>query len=304
MNQELAAVSAAQGGPFRVAQARESGYTQRAINRLVATGEWTRLRRGVCVESGLFAQAGDTARRALEAAAAVLALNAPGAVCSHESAAVLHGIALLWPPPAGVVSLTRPPGGPGSDRLDRVRLYRAQLPGTHVLVHNGVPVTSPARTAVDLARNLPFAGAVVAVDSALGELGVSRYQLLEVALACRNWPGIRQADQAIAAADPRSSGPLGTLARLMCAAHGLPAPKVGVHVSAHGCPAVQADLFWPEHGVVVLVQEGAGEPPARPLEHSGFTVIELTWDDVTRQARQSVQRIRRAFYPPALARSG
>lgn len=317
MNQKLAAMAAAQGGPFHVAQARRAGYSARAIDRLVGTGEWTRLRRGVCVESRLLVPGEDApARHALEAAAAVLALSAPGAVCSHESAAVLHGIALLRPPPTARVSLTRPPRGRGTDRLSRVRLYRAGLPAAHVRLVNGVPVTSPARTVVDLARHLPFPDAVVAADSALGTLGASRYQLREVLVTCRRWPGIHQAHDVVAAADPRSRDPLCTLARLMCGEGGLPAPKLGVRVSPLGGPSIRADLYWPEQGVIVLLDTRPADrghlvvlpPPGdktqartwreQALADAGFTVIRLGWDDVVQRPGASLARIRHAIHRP------
>lgn len=295
MNQKLAALAAAQGGPFRVAQAREAGYSARAINVNVATREWTRLRRGVCVDSRLVAEAGEgKGLLVLEAAAAVLAMNAPGAVCSHESAALLNDIELLRPPPAGVVSMTRPPAGPGADKLKRIRLYRAGLPGPHVRVSQGVPVTSPARTVLDLARRLPFVDAVVAIDSALGRLGVSRHQLLEVAFGCRSWPGIKHAEAAIAAARPCSRGPLGTFARLMCQAHELPEPRTEVLLHPPGHPALEADLYWPDFGVAVLLTDWKAKPLAL-RDYGGIVVLELSLPDVTLNAEACVRNLRQAF---------
>jgi len=47
---QLAAVAAAQGGPFTTAQALTAGFDEREIYRLMKSGIWVRLRRGVYAE--------------------------------------------------------------------------------------------------------------------------------------------------------------------------------------------------------------------------------------------------------------
>lgn len=115
------------GGPFLVQEARATGVADFACRRFVVTGEWTRLRRGICVESALL-ECGDPARvHAVHVAAGLLALAPAHVVGSHESAAVLHGIALLGPTPAEV-TLTRPPGGGHRHRLRGARIHLASIP--------------------------------------------------------------------------------------------------------------------------------------------------------------------------------
>ena len=50
---KLAALAAAQGGPFTTAQARAVGYDPREIHRLLRSRQWTALRRGVYAETTL-----------------------------------------------------------------------------------------------------------------------------------------------------------------------------------------------------------------------------------------------------------
>ncbi|MQA97837.1 MAG: hypothetical protein GEV11_25640 [Streptosporangiales bacterium] len=297
-------MSAVEGGPFTFRDAVESGVSRAVVRRLVESGEWTRLRRGIYVESWRL-DAGDARRvHVLRVAAALLALNFPGAVCSHESAAVLHGIALLTPPQDGV-TLTRPPGAPSRDRWGDVVIRRAALPPGHVCEVDGVPVTSPARTVVDLARKLPFRAAVVSVDSALGRRTTSEAHLAAMIEACRGWRGIAAATEAVAAANPRARSPLETLGRLMCAEAGLPSPKVGVYIGDDRSPYTEADLYWPEYGVIVLL-DGVfkyNDPRTNRkekliqerLENDGFIVVRLTWEDITHHQARSLERIRQAF---------
>jgi hypothetical protein len=48
-----------------------------------------------------------------------------------------------------------------------VKNYSARLPREHVTTVSGTPVTTIARTAIDLARRLPFTDAVVVADAAV-----------------------------------------------------------------------------------------------------------------------------------------
>jgi hypothetical protein len=65
--------------------------------------------------------------------------------------------------PAPAVHLTRPPGadrhGPAG-----IRLHSGALPDEHVTVYMGLPVTTAARTVVDLARTVPFRVEPIGLD--------------------------------------------------------------------------------------------------------------------------------------------
>ncbi|WP_440588737.1 type IV toxin-antitoxin system AbiEi family antitoxin [Geodermatophilus sabuli] len=92
------------------------------------------------------------------------ALRRP-AVVSHQSAAVLHGLPLRGVGLARV-HVTRQP--PASGELGRfLRCQVARLPDDDVMTVDGLAVTSPARTTVDLARVLPGEPAVVTLGAAL-----------------------------------------------------------------------------------------------------------------------------------------
>ena len=79
--------------------------------------------------------------------AAVLAAG-PGAVLSHRTAAALWE---LRPQRSGPIQVT----APGRRRGPRdIRLHRAELPDDEHTTRDGIPVTTPARTALDMATEL------------------------------------------------------------------------------------------------------------------------------------------------------
>lgn len=281
-----------------------AGYGRHAVQRLIESGAWVRLRPGVLAAAEPLNHPDPARRHAVHVAAALLSLGVTDAVASHESAALLHGIALL-DEPAAQVSLTRPPGGVHRDRIRGGRLHRAELPANQVGRLHGVPVTSAARTVADLARRLPYRDAVVAADSAMFRRVVRREEVEDALAACAGWPGSAAAARALAAADAGARSPLGTLARLMCAAAGLPEPQVSAYIDGELGICAEADLYWQDLRVILLVDGllkyrdvealRAEKLLQERLERDGFTVLRLTWADVTQHPARSVERIRAAF---------
>lgn len=178
MHTQLAAVAAGNGGPFTRRQALSVGYSPKAIDYRVRTGRWLALRAGVYVDRGKFDACRDDpqAAHALVVAAACLAYTTADVVGSHESAAIVYGLDMLRKIPS-VVTLTCPPEHSGRSALRSVRLHSAGLPTAHSFQRWNVPLTSPPRIVVDLARRLPYDEAVVVADSALrgGWTGSSSY---------------------------------------------------------------------------------------------------------------------------------
>src|ERR1043165_426184 len=125
---QLAAIAAAQGGPFTTAQALAAGYDEREIGRLVRSGQWRRLRRGSYAEAALV-PTDDADRHIFQLRAVVLRLNSR-VTASHVTAAALHKIALL-DPDFSLVHITREQGG--SSRTEAgIHHHDAALPAHHV----------------------------------------------------------------------------------------------------------------------------------------------------------------------------
>lgn len=142
-----------------------SGVSPRMLRTRVASGDLVQVRRGVYVRASEWPD--DDAARHLVAAHAEQAAH-PDAVISHQSAALAWG--LLTP---GFrrwheedVSLTLPTTARGSRGRGVVR-HVGPLPASQVnRDEQGYRLTSPARTAVDLASGLSLPDSLVLLDSA------------------------------------------------------------------------------------------------------------------------------------------
>jgi hypothetical protein len=134
----LARAGDAQHGVVARWQLLRRGMTAREIDGLAARGHLQRL------HSGVYAVGHRVLSREGRWHAAVL-VGGPGSVLSHRSAAQAWG--LLWPSEIDV-EVTRPRthrGRPG------IRAHRAPLLPDEITKVNGIPVTSPFRTAFDVA---------------------------------------------------------------------------------------------------------------------------------------------------------
>jgi predicted transcriptional regulator of viral defense system len=136
----VATLATVQHGVVARDQLRALGLTNSAIARRIETGRLHRLRRGV------YAVGHPAVGRRGQWLAAVLACG-PGARLSHASAAALQEI---WRADGAVTHVTVP--GPGRRSGPALSVHRASDLGPgEVDTHLGIPVTSPARTIVDLA---------------------------------------------------------------------------------------------------------------------------------------------------------
>lgn len=245
-----------------------------------ARGRLVRVRRGWYAPAGPAGPAPTTA-----AAAATVRLDA---VASHATAAGIWGLPTLGPPDPRT-HVTRPRRSQGTLRdYPGVVLHHAALPPDQVTVRDGVPVTTPARTVLDLARAESFRAAVVTADAALRG-GCGRADLLAVAAACRGWPGTRQARRVIAFADPRAETPLESISRVAFYRYQIPAAVLQALIGGYE----RADFLWPDVRVIgeadglgkytdpeVLRHEKIRE---ENLTQLGFTVVRWTWRDAYRR---------------------
>ena len=171
------------GLAFDRGQARAMGWSDPAISRAVRSG------RLVAVRRGWFARPADA-----EAAGAVAVVLAhPRLVISHRSAAAMHAIPVVGAR-SPVPEVTIHPRGTGNTA--GVHLYRATLATDDIVMLDGSPVTSIARTVVDLARLRRIECGVAAIDHVLHEGVVSVDDLERVLARCWNWPGARRARRA------------------------------------------------------------------------------------------------------------
>jgi len=294
-------------GVVTAAELVAAGASDSQIRRLVRRGVLLRLGYGTYAPAARVpAEPPGRAREHALRVAAALAVTGPGAVASHHSAALIHGLDMLGRVPRDLVAVTRPPGGT-STRTGRegIRLHIAALPAEHLSVRDGTPVTSLARTAADLARASTFAQGVVVADSALRTGRVSKAELDLCLTHCAGWPGIRNARRAAAFADGRSESVLETIARIAFRDHGLPPPDLQAWVGSADEVIGRADFLWRAYRTVGEA-DGAVKyaDPARAmtqldrdarLRAAGFEVVHFTWPQITRTPDRVVASIRAAF---------
>ena len=286
-----------------IAELRAEGRSTREIETLVRRGTLVRLHRGVYARAD-FANTARTRPNGdhLLRTAAALASIGPGVVASHQTAASIYELDLFGRP-GRELTLTRAPGHNRSGRPG-VHVYSAGLPAEHVTEVDGLPVTTPARTVIDLARNLDFRAGVVAADSALHLKLVTKAELESVCADCSRWRGATRAAEVVAFAEALSESVLESLARVVFRDCGLPPPEL--QVWAGGAEVVgRVDFLWRRFRTVAEVDgrmKYANSARAvrqlerdRQLRDAGYEVVHFTWKDITENPRYVNAAVRKAF---------
>ncbi len=282
------------------------GVPPHLVRSLTASGDLVRMRHGVYATRVAVQWAGaDATRCHVLRVLAARATVGHHAVASFGSAALLHRLDLLNSPPEGAVTLTIPPGKPWNRaRPASVVFHAADLPAGHLTRLYNLPVTTAARTVVDLARTLPFADAVVVADSALREEKATKAELGKICGACAQWPGVRQARRVVEFADERAESPLESVARILFDQSGLdsPEPQATVFTPAGAC---RVDFLWRARKVIAEA-DGAGKYKDRSdavkqlerdrrLRDAGFQVVHFTWKELFGTPELVLRRIREAI---------
>ncbi|MDX6286306.1 MAG: hypothetical protein QOG53_1791 [Frankiales bacterium] len=182
--------------------ATELGWTWDDMHSVILDEGWTRLFRGVYLMP-------DMGRDTLTHARAVQLVR-PKLVASHQLAAAIHGFDLVRPPRMDFT-------GTDKSRLDvpAGHLYRWALPSSDVVNIDGVLVTSPLRTAVDLMRERDRDTAVIAVDSALRKRIVFLDGIAERLEFLAGERGVKRSWKAFVCLDPKSGSPGESKTRLI-----------------------------------------------------------------------------------------
>jgi hypothetical protein len=284
------------------------GYNHNDLRRLQRGGELVRVRRGAYARH-------DEPDQWLELRHRRLILGTvpqlrEGAVVSHGSAAVLHGLP-IWPAAVERVHVTRSRSGNGVKR-SVVQVHGAPLTAVEIVLIDNLPATSLARTVLDLARTLPMTQAVAAGDRALA-LGLATEELNAGLFAMVRWPGIRRARRVVEFLDVRSESPGESASRVRLMEEGLPRPELQREIfGSGGRPIARVDFYWKEHKTVgefdgkikygrllkpgqriedVIFDEKLREDAVRDLD---LQVVRWTWPDLYR-AGVLRDRVLRAF---------
>ena len=223
-------------------------------------------------------------------------------VASHQSAAATWGIDLARDGEQLHVTVAR---GRSRARRAGVRVHRCDLLPSDVTVREGLPVTSPLRTAVDLARTLPRAEAVAAVDSVLRARLVTLPQLAEAVAALRPSRGRPQCREVLALVDPLSGSVLESLLRVLLDDAGLRPFETQYAVRAGRTTVGRVDFAWPQARLVVEADGFAFHADreryrsdrrrGNALVVAGWQVLRFSWEDVTLRPATVVGQVRAAL---------
>jgi len=285
----IARLAGAQGGVVSHEQLVRLGLSRDDVRLRRERGRLLRLHRGVFAVGHRVL--GVDGRRW----AAVLALG-DGALVSHHTAADAYDIRRSDAP---VVHVTVR-GRNGRKRHGGIRVHRPHvLPDDEVTVHRGLPITTPARTLLDLASaRLPARALHDALDRA-DRLRVLDFAELRGLLArYPRRPGSALLNAQLARfrgyVDTRSW--LERLVNQLCEDHGLPRPLVNISIEGR-----VRDFCWPDRGLVVEADSYAfHRSPAAlnddrerdvELTLAGLRVLRFTYEQVTERPEYVVRAI-------------
>ncbi len=283
------------------------GYTPNEIARAERRGALVRLRRGAFLRPEDVGD--DLVERHRLLVEATLPLLAPGAVVSHRSAAVLHGLP-VWQDELTHVEVTRTSGS--GNRRGYVHVHVAPLGAGEVGEVAGTVVTALGRTVVDLGRSVPVAQAVAAGDAALRR-GLPVPELTAALELAGGRRGVAAARRAVALLDPRSESAGESMSRVVLGDLGLAPTSLQHEVfDAAGRLVGRADFAWEEHRTLGefdgRVKYGALLPPGARIEDVvwrekrredalrdlGWQVVRWVWADLLNPAVVA-DRLHRAF---------
>lgn len=288
-------------------EALDEGWSDGELARLVRSGELARLRRGAYVNSTLPLAVADRHRLLIGATLAGLRREA---VVSHQSAAVLLGLP-LWDVALDRVHVTRTPPA-WTDRSSVLCGHVARLRSDEIIELDGILVTDPVRTALDLARSLHHEAAVVSLDAALHG-GLLTHDMLRARLFdISGTPGSRSAARAVQAADGRSASVGESRSRVILTRWKLSPSTLQFEVrSPSGTVVGRTDFAWEEHGLVgefdgrvkygrsLRAGQDAGDAVFAEkrredaIRDEGWGVVRWVWAELARPERLAA-RVRRA----------
>jgi len=202
--------------------------------------------------------------------------------------------------------VTVPRSGGRGRPSDGLRVHRsARLPADHVTTRDGIPVTTWARTLIDLAAASPRRVVERAVNEA-ERLRLFDLTTLRATMAtCRGHPGVARL---AAILDEHHGSETLTRSELedmfldLCARHELPRPLVNTRVGPY-----EVDFLWPRQRLIVETDGRESHLTSAAFERdherdaaltvAGYRVLRFTHRQVLRKERTVANRVAAALAP-------
>lgn len=275
-------------GPFTLEEARRAGLTAAQLRGR----SWNRIATELYVWTGL-------TLGPEKLLAAVMRRLPAYAVFSGPTAAFVHGLDFAPASPIYVTVLRQ------SGYSGRVGLVarRATVRPDDATVLRGLRVTTVERTLADLAQQLPFVEAVVAMDAALYRGLTTLEKLDDWAVGRRRAKGIRRFRSVLAAAEPRAQSPMETRLRLLLVLSGLPRPEAQAELKDEaGRIFARADLYYPQARLAIEYDGGTHRESLlednrrqNRVLASGFRLLRFASGDLLRAPVTVVSEVRAAL---------
>ena len=198
-------------------------------------------------------------------------------VVAGQSAAAVHGAKwvddrrpaeLLW-------SNRRPPSG--------IHTWSGGFADDEIEVIDGIRVTTPARTALDIASRYPLGKAVAAIDALARATHLKMADVELLADRYKGCRGIRSVRTVLDLVDPGAESPKETWLRLLVIRYGFPRPKTQIPVyNEYGILVAVLDMGWED---IKLALDYEGEHHRNPVRFNKDIrrhddVTELGWMDI------------------------
>lgn len=301
--QALADLAVHQHGVFGTRQLTAAGIDGWHVSQLVRRGSVERLAPQV------YRMAGVPPSWRGDLSAGLHALG-PGSLVSHRAAAQLHQFdEFRYDDLEFTVRRRRR----GAFFLEATIHTSLVLQPVDVDVIDGLRVTSPVRTVIDLAGvRISDRRLEAAVDTVVRRRLATLEDIADrlAALRGKGRRGVRRLERVLV-----TSGGHSFLEReflKLLERVGLPQPIPQVDHRVDGIHVARVDFLYPDHGIVVEVSGGRGHSSAaerakdarrrNELQRLGRLVLEFTYEDVTQRAPYVVQTVRSALTNPFVSR--
>jgi very-short-patch-repair endonuclease len=281
----LAEVARRQHGVVSARQLAEFGFPRETIARWVKEQRLHRIHRGV------YAVGHDALSWDGRLLAAVLA-NEP-AVASHRTAAWIWGLLRTRP---ATFHLTAPSR---RHRKERVVVHYARLDPEDHLVVDGIPVTSPARTVLDLTPNRPRRDLDRLLNRADEREILDRRRFEALAARAGGHPGRARFATAVRDFKPETATLRSDLERRfrgLVLAAGVPVPQTNVVVEGY-----ELDCYWEAEGFAVELDVFATHGSRHSFETdreraddlllAGIELIRVTDIRLKREPEETIARV-------------
>lgn len=241
---KLAAIAANQHGLFTRPQAIEAGLSYKVVRRGMTLGRWSEL------HAGVYRIAGSPSTWNQRLLATCFAWG-DKALVSHVTAAAHWN---LPPFTRGAIHIIVPRGTRREGHSGIVVHQVRELPAADAIHHQSIPVTTVARTLIDIASTVPVSDLEIALDAALhrgaASLGWLSWKLEQIGVRGRAGVGsLRALIEDRRGSPPPESVMESSLLRVLKKA-GLPRPERQYWVKI-GTRSMRIDFAYPEHHVAI-----------------------------------------------------